>query len=181
MDIIDQKKLLRTKIRKLLADFPKDQKIIADEKIRNNLINFPLYKNAQSVCFYYSTDQEVDTRNIIESELKQKIKQIILPRISGNHLDLYEIKSISDLEKNKWDLWEPKITCRKVDINEVDLFIVPGLAFDKDGWRLGRRMGFYDRLLREVRKPKIAICYNFQLIDNIPHDENDIAADYIIK
>jgi 5-formyltetrahydrofolate cyclo-ligase len=180
MDIADQKKLLRKKFRKLLHVFPENEKNFADQKIYSNLKSLQIYLNASTICFYHSKAEEVDTQKIIKEELKSGKKEIVLPRVSGDHLVLYRISSFSDLETGAYGLLEPKITCQKVSTHKVNLYIIPGLAFSPVGWRLGRGKGFNDRLLGTVKVLKIGLCYDFQILSDIPHEKSDIKMDYII-
>jgi 5-formyltetrahydrofolate cyclo-ligase len=180
MDEASQKRILRIKLRKMLRDFPVSEKKSADQKIGRKLKSFQKYLAAKIVCFYLSKPEEVDTRQIIKDVLQTGIKKIILPRVSDNHLDLYRILSFSDLEIGTFGLLEPKVTCQKISADKVDLFIVPGLVFSPEGWRLGRGKGFYDLLLRDINKCKIGLAYDNQILVNVIHDNSDVIMDYVV-
>jgi len=175
-----QKEHLRTRVKTKLAAFKGQQKLLADEKIRRYLINFEPYQKVKKVCFYVSTKEEVDTKEIIKTELQKKQKQIIVPKIDRYNLKLFLITSFADLKKGKFDILEPKENLAEIDKSEIDLFIVPGVVFDNRGNRIGKGKGYYDRLLQDIQAIKVGLTYDFQAQENIPFESHDQPVDYLI-
>jgi len=122
-----------------------------DQAIHNNLLDRPEWRRAKTICIYVSLLQEVDTRSLISTSLQQQ-KSIIVP------------------EKRH----------EETHITDVDLFIVPGIAFDPKGYRLGWGKGYYDRLLTGVKAIKIGLAYSFQIVPRLPHKKYDIPMDIVI-
>ena len=159
-----------------------------DEKsrvIKEKLFSLNEFKDAKNIMFYVSFNNEVDTINIIKGLLDKNEKKVIVPFVEkGNPvLQLSEIKDFNDLEPKTFGILEPRENkIKNFDIGKLDLAIVPGIAFDKKGHRIGYGYGYYDRLLEKLNKNiiKIGLCYEFQLIDKIPKQKHDIPMDIII-
>jgi 5-formyltetrahydrofolate cyclo-ligase len=84
-----------------------------------------------------------------------------------------------DIVIGKFGVREPAATCEEIPLNQFDLVLVPGMAFDLSGNRLGRGRGFYDRILAEASGIKCGVCHNFQLLEKIPVEEHDAKVDFI--
>lgn len=180
MNIKEKKKLLRLKFINKRKSFPQDLKVKADKKIQDNLKKLFLYEKAGCVCFYFSQNQEVDTRVLIKRELLNKGKIVVLPKVENRDLDLYIVNSLKDLEKGSFNIYEPKLKCKKVKPKDVDLFIIPGTAFTLSGLRLGRGGGYYDRLLKKIRKPTVGLAYSFQIVKDMPFGKSDQKVNVVI-
>lgn len=138
----------------------------------------PTFIKAKTILLYYSLPDEVQTHTFIE-HWKNK-KQIILPVvINDTELELRRYTGQKDLSKGAFGIEEP-IGETFEEFESIDLAIIPGVAFDKQGNRLGRGKGYYDRLLPKIHAPKIGICFGFQLTDKIPTDPHDYPMDEII-
>ena len=151
--------------------------------IRSRLVGLPEYAEARVVhCYVSAKNNEVDTRRLISDALEEG-KRIVVPvtDVRQRRLDHSEIVSLDELEPSVFGLLEPKEACRRlIGIVEMDLVIVPGVAFDPRGHRIGFGGGFYDRFLREVRAPKIALAYSFQVLEAIEVDPHDVKMDQIV-
>ena len=129
----------------------------------------------QTICVYVSKGSELFTHNLINYLLKSKI--VLVPYVE-NILKVSRINDFSELEKGKYDILEPK---DKVEYqNQIDLVIVPGVAFDEQGNRLGYGKGFYDNFLKDYKGTKVALAYERQIVKTIPIEEHDIKMNYII-
>ncbi|MFH0875292.1 MAG: 5-formyltetrahydrofolate cyclo-ligase [archaeon] len=159
-------------------------KLTADEiDRRSNLIKKTLasmeeYKNAKSIFFYISFNSEVDTHALINEAILDG-KQVLVPKINNDNIDIYEIDTFDNLKKNKFGILEPAIA-QKHEASVIDLCIVPGIAFDKKGNRLGFGKGYYDKILKKINSKKIALAYDFQIIENVPKEEYDISMDILV-
>lgn len=139
----------------------------------------PQWRKAETICLYMSTPEEVDTKPLLAAALTEK-KQVVFPRIEKEKLVLHYITSIKDFVKGKYRILEPKKTTAVVDPKSVDLFIVPGIVFDRDGYRLGWGKGYYDKLLASTDAPKIGLAYACQVIAELPHTSYDVPMTMIV-
>jgi 5-formyltetrahydrofolate cyclo-ligase len=132
---------------------------------------------------YVSFKSEVETYTIIAEALRKR-KKVIVPKVNpiDNVLILYDLRSISELEKGYMGIAEPRLgQDRVVALNTVDLVIAPGTAFDRTGKRLGYGGGYYDRLLADICNiPVIALAYSEQILDKIPAEDHDVNVDIIV-
>jgi 5-formyltetrahydrofolate cyclo-ligase len=152
--------------------------------IKTQLTKLKAYQDAEVIFVYVSFRSEVDTRCFIK-RAKKDGKRIAVPVSipKGKVLQPCEISSLDDLVPGTWGILEPiKGNCRPVDSKEIDLAVVPGLAFDYCFHRLGYGAGYYDRFLPSLRKEttKVGIGYDFQLLDRIPVEEFDVPLSGII-
>lgn len=168
------KRELRKKYSKLREEIKnRDEK---DKKIRERLKNLEIYKDAKSVFIFISYKSEVDTKEIINMILKDG-KKLLVPLVRGGEMIAVEVKGIDDLEPNKMGILEPKDGKEVVDI---DLTVTPGLAFDKDGYRLGYGGGFYDKFFAKVKTIRMGIGYSEQIVEKLVHEEYDMALNYLL-
>lgn len=148
--------------------------------IARSVINDGHLKNADFVMCYIDAFKEPQTMNIIKELFKMKKRVAVPVSNTGTHtLTVCEIYNTEDLKPGAYNILEP-IFIREVDFKEISLVLVPGLAFDRAGGRMGFGMGYYDRLLENGDAYKIGLCYDFQLFDSIPKGEHDIKMDKII-
>jgi 5-formyltetrahydrofolate cyclo-ligase len=149
--------------------------------IRKLLFSTPEYKNSKTIMLYHAFKNEVDTTDIIKDALKTK--KVVLPSINSvtNKIILYTISGLDELSSGEYGIMEPKNNPKgKVSQEDVDLCIVPGIAFDRTGARIGYGKGYYDRLLSGTHFQKIALAYDFQLVEKIQTEPHDAAVDMII-
>lgn len=159
--------------------------------ITEQLLAFPAYQHAKTVMWYISCRSEVRTTACIQQELRT-MKQIVIPycttTASGeNRLGLWWLQAIEELVPGTWGILEPpkqrwgEIT-KEISPNDLDCIIVPGVAFDRQGGRVGNGAGYYDRLLASVRKDCVLIGAGFesQLVDQVCMEPHDVPMDYII-
>lgn len=162
-------------LRKLIAQEKKnhtaEQLKAWSSSILQQVENHPSFIHAGTVLLYYSLPDEVHTHAFIERWKDRK--RLILPVVIGpTELELRCYTGKQDLAKGKFGIEEP-IGKAFTAFQEIDLAIIPGVGFDKQGNRLGRGKGYYDRILPEIQAPKIGICYHFQLFDTIPTNQYD--------
>lgn len=149
--------------------------------IFKKLLREPSFRKAKCVALYYGVPGEVETRPFLKKILKSK--KVYLPRVQLQRKDLVfrRFCALSDLEKNAYAIMEPKVQCLKRSAFKMDLIVVPGVAFDKKGGRLGRGAGYYDRLLRKAPKvPKFGLCFREQIVKKVPMRSHDIRMDKVI-
>lgn len=183
--------MLKKEIREaILQEKIKFSKITAKEKslaIFNTLKKTDFYKNANNVMVYITleNENEVSTEPIID-DLFDKGKRIFVPLTvhKTKALIVSELKDLKeDLEVGNFGVMEPKKEAtRPVEPSILDLVIVPGVAFDKEGFRIGHGAGYYDRFLPGLpeKTATVSIAFDMQLIDKVPVNCYDIAVKYII-
>lgn len=177
------KKAIRKLIEDRRASLDEGDKRIMDENIFSRLIDHNLFKDAKSIFIYVSFDGEIDTHNIIEYALKEG-KVVCVPKIftKAEGMHLMKIDSLLSLTPGYYGILEPPAESERMTLDEIDLIIMPGVAFDVNGGRVGYGGGFYDRLLagRNIQSAKIALAYRFQVFDKVPSDKWDEKIDIII-
>jgi 5-formyltetrahydrofolate cyclo-ligase len=178
--ITTQKQILRKQILGLRRAFTGPKKSKSDKRMYQNVTHHQLFQNARTVCIYVSMIDEPDTKPIIDEMLTKSDKHVVIPKIEGGIINLYRINSYQDVEKGTLGILEPKKECERVDSANVDLFIVPGVAFGRDGTRIGMGKGYYDRLLYNITAPTVGLAYDFQMFDSVPTNENDKRIDLVI-
>jgi len=174
----------KTEIRKIALR--KRQALSAEEqtslsrKIIGNLEAFERFREAKAVLLYYSHQSEVRTHDFIQKWLNHK--ELLLPRLSeGNTFVALPFFSLDELKKNRFGIPEPPMTRCQEPPTVPDLIIVPGVAFDRKGNRIGMGMGYYDRFLEGMETiPKIGLAYSQQILDALPKDPYDIPINFLI-
>jgi 5-formyltetrahydrofolate cyclo-ligase len=152
--------------------------------IESRLISTGEFRESKTVLFYVSTKSEVRTKSMINHALGLG-KMVAVPLTDVNSRDIrpFEIKDFEkDLAEGSFGLMEPRReSCNEVGIDDVDLIIVPGTAFDRKGNRIGYGKGFYDKLLSKCRDAfTIGLAYDFQLVERIPEESHDVRVKMII-
>lgn len=152
----------------------------ADTIICAKVMERPEWKKAEIVCLYFSRPEEVDTKPLLAAALNEK-KRVVFPRIEKEQLVLHEVCSIRSFVKGKYGILEPKKSTPVIDPVSIDIFIVPGVAFDENGNRLGRGKGYYDRLLAGIDAPKIGLAYSFQIVAKLPRSSYDVPMTIVVS
>lgn len=142
----------------------------------------PEFAQAKTAMFYYGIENEPETREIIEKALEMG-KKVSLPvtDFEKRTMKTIEISSTNELKENKFGLVEP-VGEKKVEANSLDLIVMPGVAFDREGNRIGRGKGFYDSMLRKTNTGVILIglCFEENLEENIPSQSHDVKMNIIV-
>lgn len=181
-DIRQLKSDLRKKYRLIKTSMKKSDKELFDDQISTRLINTKWYNKADILLCYVSTDIEIDTKKLIKQAFKDK-KKVAVPICLNKKgkMDFYQIQSLTELKEGSFGILEPDLnTAKKINRYKNSICILPGFAFDKDGYRIGYGKGYYDRFLKEYDGIKIGLCYNSCIAGNLPHGRFDISADYIV-
>ena len=145
------------------------------KSIQEFVIHSREFRLAKIVGAYFALGSEVTTELIVK-HTKILGKKIALPRVEEDKITFYELSSTKSLIKGRFGIMEPPPYEK---MSKIDLLIVPGIAFDKKGNRLGYGKGFYDRLLSGKRTFSIGLAYSFQLLENLPHEKFDKRLDAI--
>ena len=186
MDEIQEKKQeIRTEIAKLLNMMSADVRTQKTKAIEDRLFEFANFLEANIALLYMNTDNEVATRDIIIRAFDYG-KIVVLPVFDMNKrsVGLLKVDKLDNqLKSGPRGVPEPDpARCKKVPIDCIDIAIVPGIAFDEKGARIGTGMGFYDRLIPNlpITTRKVALAFEEQLIQQIPMEHHDKHIDIII-
>ncbi len=160
-----------------------------DELSRKILAQFfalPEYQQAETVLFYVDVRSEVRTRHDLPDALTHG-KRVVVPYCVDDILKLFPLQSMDELSLGAFKILEPQEELRskpekQLDIQQVDLVMVPGVAFDRRGARMGHGFGYYDKLLENApaKTPRVALAFECQLYPEIPTDPHDIFMHKII-
>ena len=152
------------------------------ETITQRILDLPAYRHAKVVLGYMSFGAEFSSHIWVQQAL-QDGKQVLLPRVNSNtrQLELFQVVDLQqDVAPGKWDIPEPlPQRCRRVDDSEqIDFILLPGVAFARDGSRLGYGGGFYDKLLARIDQDKgspalVAAAFSMQLLEAVPQEATD--------
>lgn len=158
---------------------PAQERMKADQKITQGVLSRGEWKTAETICLYMSTPDEVDTKPLLSAGLNAG-KTLAFPRIEHTTLILHRVRSVGDFTRGAYQILEPKKSTPVIDPASVDLFIVPGIVFDPDGYRLGYGKGYYDRLLAGISAPKIGLAYAMQMVAEVSHTSYDVPMTTVI-
>ena len=142
--------------------------------LSNKLAQTDEYKKAKNIMLFYPLSNEVNLLSLLDD----KTKKFYLPRINGQELECCKYSKGDELCESCFHTLEP--VCKPCNITNIDLIIVPALACDKYGYRLGYGGGFYDRFLKNFNGTKICCIPKELIIDDIYHDKHDIKMDFVI-
>ncbi len=165
-----RKNEIRSKYKKLRENFSYEKKAELDEKITERFLNLQEYKSAKTVFAFVSKDIEVNTEDIISDALKNG-KKVAVPlcNTKSTTIDFYYINSFDDLKRGYYGLLEPDAEkCSRADEKDADIMIVPGLVFDRNGYRLGFGKGYYDRFICDYSGLTVGICYSRCIENKLP-------------
>lgn len=137
------------------------------------LCNYEEFKNAKVVFCYVSSNNEVDTFSLLDEIIREKTLTVPYCTDSFGNMICVKIDSVSELSLGHFGILEPKNPV-PFPKEKIDFAIVPGIAFDKEGYRLGYGKGYYDRFLSDISPYKLGVCKKELLEEKLPHDEFDI-------
>ncbi len=147
--------------------------------IREKLESLPEFQDAEKVLVYISTPEEVATHELTKSCIESN-KKVYVPKVLNEGLAICPILSWNELKPGAFGILEPCEIPSPTNPEEIDLILVPGIAFDPKGHRIGYGKGFYDSLLKSTRGIKIGLAFHEQIIDEVPAESHDVPLDLII-
>ena len=167
-------------MRELKRAVPPEEKLRRSEGIMRQIEALPEFQKARVVLLYWSMADEVQTHDFVERWYKEKV--LLLPCVDGDDLLLRQYTGPECMVAGEqFGIGEPTGSPEWTDLDAIDVIIVPGVAFDRAGNRMGRGRGFYDRLLKTTPKAmKIGVAFDFQMIDDVPVEPFDVKMDRII-
>ena len=176
-----EKEALRAIMKAQRKQLTKDEIHEKSAKVYSALFSSEILQNAKTVMVYLASFNEVRTKMIIDTLLQSGIR-VCAPVTDTKNLSItpYYLEDTKNLIHGAFKIAEPTRDC-EAKPEDIDAVLVPGIAFDKSGNRMGFGAGYYDRFLHSYDGIKIGICYDFQLFDKIPKDSHDITMNYIIS
>lgn len=176
---MNDKKAIRREIKNMLCSLSTDDMQQQADIVFHKIESMDCFCNAKKILMYYSIPSELPTHKAIDKW--NGTKTLLLPRVDGDNLRIYEYDT-TKVEIGSYGVTEPMPNCIEHSINDIDLVIVPAMAFDHNGNRLGHGKGYYDRLLASAKQAvKIGIALDCQILDTIPHDMLDVKMDIVIS
>ncbi len=176
------KKLLRNQVRHSLQEMDDEHFKLSSRHIKENLLREPSILKGKTIAITIANKREVDTQEIIETLWKFE-KKVVVPKCNAvdRTMNFYEIENFNQLENVYMDLQEPKTECTQlVSSDDIDCIIVPGIVFDKKGYRIGYGGGYYDRYLSQYKGMLISLAFDIQVQESVPAESFDIPVDLII-
>ena len=176
-----EKKIIREEILKKRSQLSKEEHKEKSRELIDKLTNSCYYNNAKTIMTFISFSDEVDTHEFIKQAIKDG-KTVTVPVTFPKTKELKPsiVKDFNELEPGYYNILTPKKEyIRYIEPKEIDLVIVPSVAYDREGYRVGYGGGYYDRFLAPLEVNTIGISFDMQLIDRAPRDQYDIAVEYI--
>ena len=178
-ELKNKKEILRKQYLSLRESIPAEKRMEMSLAIAKNLFKTERYNDAATIACYYAVRSEVSTEEILRHALSHG-KIVYLPRTGERGIELCRIESLEGLAEGKYGIPEPPKHSVAALPGEVELFILPAVAVDRAGNRLGYGPGHYDRLLQNTTAIKAALAFSRQIADAVPQEPHDIAADMIL-
>ena len=178
--ILEEKNKLRRDLlekRRTLAQSLQEEK---SDLILKTLLSEEAFAEASSVALYFPINGEVDTRGIFRKCVELE-KKVFFPKTRGSDLVFLRTRNIEELSPGTFLVPEPPEDAECARSDELDLVLVPGVAFDLSGNRIGYGKGFYDRFLKDIpRHIRFGLAYRFQVLESVPSHETDVKTGRII-
>jgi 5-formyltetrahydrofolate cyclo-ligase len=180
-DVTQQKTELRAILTERRQSIPTIVALRAAERAAEKLLLLPEVEKARVIAAYSAVKNELDAWPAIRALLEHK-KTVLLPRIdlAERKLSFHRYDPGEPLLSGQFGIAEPSLSVPPIEPTAIDLFIVPGLGFDRSGWRLGWGKGYYDRALRESSGTRVGFAYDCQILARIPHQSGDIPMDILV-
>lgn len=184
----DQLAERKNEIRKAAHAARKEQtdKETVSKQITDRVMGLAQYQSAGCVMWYVDVRDEARTRHALPDAVAGD-KKIVIPFCVDGELELFLLESMDELETGMYKILEPREDLRgvpekRVDVKDLDLILVPGVAFDAVGGRTGHGKGYYDKLLENARPetPLVALAFECQMFDEIPMQDHDIFMDKVV-
>lgn len=175
-----QKKALRRQMLQKRERLTQEYCLEAAQKLCQHLIQLPIYQQAETVMFYMSIRNEVDLHAAIDHAW-QEGKRVFLPRVKNDWIEAVQIDHWQQLQRGVYQIREPDQKLPASQLDQIDLVLVPGVAFDLAGYRLGYGGGYYDRLF--TRLPdlvRMGIAYPTQIVSTVYPEQHDRSLSYLL-
>jgi 5-formyltetrahydrofolate cyclo-ligase len=177
------KKDIRSTILKKRSSMPLSEVRKKSKLIKEQVFHMEEFEEAKTILFYVSYDNEVYTHEMIKESLGMK-KQVVVPKTDKNNRTIIcsLLTKWDDLFSGAYNILEPRQECvNEVSPESIDLMIIPGVAFDCQGNRIGHGMGYYDRLLqKKMRAHCLGLAFELQIVESISSEKHDVKVEKIV-
>jgi 5-formyltetrahydrofolate cyclo-ligase len=177
--VSQDKRSVRAAVRRQLGSLDPAGRAAAGQAATRWLLSLPEVAEAQVMAAYSALPDELDPAEAVRSLLVRGAR-VLLPRVRGDLLELVPVTAVDDLAPGFRGVLEP--TGVAADVSDLDVIVVPGVAFDRAGRRLGRGGGHYDRLLARVPEAtvRIGLCFSSQVVEELPEEAHDQRVDVVV-
>ena len=162
---------LRKQVLQEMKAIPREQKQAMDQALTDQFLKHPFYQEAKVIATYLSFPHEFQTQELIEQALRD-CKKVLIPKTYPKGRMDFVVYDPQQLVKTSFGLLEPQGDLEVVDVSQIDLIHVPGLAFTTEGYRIGYGGGYYDRYLKHFSGNTLSTVYPCQIRDFIPEDHD---------
>lgn len=177
------KKNLRAEFRKRLRHQSLEDRRQKSKIITDLVLDLPAFRKAKAVMLYVAMDEEVDTHEILRVAFREK-KHVLLPVVLQQSDEMISAELIAPdrMKPGKYGIMEPEGWSSPFPMRDLEMVFVPGLAFDKKNYRLGRGKGYYDRFLAKLNSKvsTVGLAFEVQLTDELPIDAHDVRLDLVV-
>jgi 5-formyltetrahydrofolate cyclo-ligase len=180
MDIAERKKILRREMREKLSAIGGEFRAAAGRVIVEKIVSSPAWREAQTVLLFSPLASEPDIAGLLDEALTAG-KKACFPRVQGNGLAIYQVRRREDLRAASFGIPEPDpAVSAPVSPTDINLALIPGLAFGANGHRLGRGKGCYDRFLSTTGTLTVGVGFHCQRVEQIPVAPHDVRLDLVV-
>ena len=174
------KSAIRKEIRARKSQFTVSELREQSRCVMERLLVHPRILSARTILMYYSLPDEVCTHQLID-DLVAEGKIVLLPKVLDDEtMELRRYAGIHDLREGAFHIMEP-VGAPFTDYDQIAVALIPGVAFDAEGHRLGRGKGYYDRFLQSLPSvKKIGVCFDFQKVESVPAEAHDVVVDIVV-
>ena len=174
------KREIRERLRALRRGLSSREKEDAARAVFERIAEYEAYKRARVVMAYIAVRGELSLAPVI-ADILAGGKTLLLPRCEAPGIMTARIvRAVEDLTPGVFGLLEPKMECRIADPAQIGLILVPGVAFDREGHRIGQGGGYYDRFLGKSGAHRAGVCHDFALLESVPFEAHDLLMDDVI-
>ncbi len=176
-----EKQRIREEIRIISGQLTPEYRQEASRNITRQVLELPFWKEAGTVMAYWSMPSEPDTRELMETALREG-KTLLLPRcVDARRMVALPVRNLADMKPGRLGIPEPEPAEDGTETPEPDLILVPCMAAALHGVRLGHGAGYYDRFLSEHPGRAVCLCFRALLMADLPAEETDIITDLVVS
>lgn len=183
MSSLDEKQALRAQMKRMLSEMDGSAREARSIRVCERLTAMDGFASSDTVLMYAAIASEVDLDPLMRLALGRGVR-VCVPRVdwdSGTMTPALVSNLDDDLVTSRYGVRSPGAWCDEIALSELEMVLVPGLAFDRFGARLGRGAGFYDRLLDGgIECPTVGVCFADQIVEQVPTEEHDCAMDRVV-
>ncbi len=161
-------------------NLPAEDRLALSRSVQQRFVQSAVFQRAECLALYSAVHNEVDTDEVARQALGHN-KRLVYPRVNAGSLDFVTVRHLGDLVPGYMGVLEPAGR-ESVEPGEIDVVVVPGVAFALDGYRLGYGKGYYDRMLANCRRTcqKVGFAYEMQVVESLPYDVHDVAVSMLV-